>query len=250
MSDYLWDKSGEPEAEVKRLEELLGSLRHRPRRLELPAETAPLESLPLEPLQPRLYGAARRFGPAGLAVAATLLLAFLLGVTFFLRTRVTNGVDRAVSLRAARPPQEPKRQESVITKQEPTQARRETETDAGARLDEQVVVRDEQVAVQDLTPELKQGGQLAVVQKRRQKLTTAAAAAGGARSRDGGAFVGMRAESRVGASAGVLESTRLLAKEQLVYALRLTGAKLREVQRKTQGLEDSKRAFDAQERIK
>lgn len=36
MSDYLWDKTGEPDAEVQRLEELLGNLRYEPRQLELP----------------------------------------------------------------------------------------------------------------------------------------------------------------------------------------------------------------------
>ncbi len=39
MSDYLWDKTGEPDSEVERLEELLGTLRHDSRReLELPVE--------------------------------------------------------------------------------------------------------------------------------------------------------------------------------------------------------------------
>jgi len=37
MSDYLWDKKGEPDAEVARLETLLGTFAHEPRRLELPA---------------------------------------------------------------------------------------------------------------------------------------------------------------------------------------------------------------------
>ncbi len=36
MSDYLWDKSGEADPEVERLEELLGTLSHRPRDGELP----------------------------------------------------------------------------------------------------------------------------------------------------------------------------------------------------------------------
>ncbi|HVF28799.1 MAG TPA: hypothetical protein VM943_11190 [Pyrinomonadaceae bacterium] len=39
MSDYLWDKSGEPDAEVQRLETLLGELRFEPgRKLDLPPE--------------------------------------------------------------------------------------------------------------------------------------------------------------------------------------------------------------------
>lgn len=36
MSDYLWDKSGEADPEIERLEGLLGTLSHRPREGELP----------------------------------------------------------------------------------------------------------------------------------------------------------------------------------------------------------------------
>ena len=34
---YLWDRSGEPDAEIQQLEELLGSLRYQPRPLQIPA---------------------------------------------------------------------------------------------------------------------------------------------------------------------------------------------------------------------
>ena len=34
--DYLWDKSGEPDPEVQKLEEILGTLRYQPRPLNLP----------------------------------------------------------------------------------------------------------------------------------------------------------------------------------------------------------------------
>jgi hypothetical protein len=37
-TDYLWDKSGEPDPEIQELEEILGTLRHRPRALEIPAD--------------------------------------------------------------------------------------------------------------------------------------------------------------------------------------------------------------------
>ena len=38
MNDnYLWDRTGEPDAEVQELEELLGSLRYQPRPLQIPA---------------------------------------------------------------------------------------------------------------------------------------------------------------------------------------------------------------------
>jgi hypothetical protein len=38
MTDYLWDKSGEADEDVRQLEELLGTLRHEPRPLQLPEE--------------------------------------------------------------------------------------------------------------------------------------------------------------------------------------------------------------------
>lgn len=39
--NYLWDKTGEPDAEIQRLEEVLGTLRYQPRPLELPASAGP-----------------------------------------------------------------------------------------------------------------------------------------------------------------------------------------------------------------
>ena len=35
--DYLWDRTGEPDPEIQRLEEILGTLRYQPRPLEIPA---------------------------------------------------------------------------------------------------------------------------------------------------------------------------------------------------------------------
>lgn len=40
-NDYLWDRTGEPDAEVQELEDVLGTLRYQPRPLELPAEAQP-----------------------------------------------------------------------------------------------------------------------------------------------------------------------------------------------------------------
>ena len=58
--DYLWDRTGEPDADVQELEAVLGTLRYQPRPLVLPAD---------------LPTASRRtFFPA-LAIAATILLA-------------------------------------------------------------------------------------------------------------------------------------------------------------------------------
>ncbi len=71
--DYLWNKTGEPDEEVKELEEILGVLRYQPRKLVLP------EDLPA----PRK----RNYYPL-LAIAATFILA-LLAVGLWLSLRST-----------------------------------------------------------------------------------------------------------------------------------------------------------------
>jgi hypothetical protein len=58
-NDYLWDRTGEPDQELRRLEELLGELRYEPRPLAIPANIR--------------AGRRQRFFPA-IAIAATLIL--------------------------------------------------------------------------------------------------------------------------------------------------------------------------------
>jgi hypothetical protein len=67
MSDYLWDKTGEADPEVERLEELLGGLRFQPRTFEVPA------TLPFAPRVPSHFSWSRA------AIAASLLVTLLLG---------------------------------------------------------------------------------------------------------------------------------------------------------------------------
>jgi len=55
--DYLWDKTGQPDPEIQRLEEILGTLRYQPKPLVIPR---------------------RNYFPL-LAIAASLLLALLAG---------------------------------------------------------------------------------------------------------------------------------------------------------------------------
>jgi hypothetical protein len=51
MNDnYLWDRTGEPDADVQQLEELLGSLRYQPRPLEIPANINVRRKRPFIPL--------------------------------------------------------------------------------------------------------------------------------------------------------------------------------------------------------
>ena len=86
MSDYLWDKTGEPDEEVRRLEELLGGFRQEPRPLALPA-------------QPELVsrGPAARVPRWALAVAAAVLLAALAGAFVALRPGGGGAGDKQAS---------------------------------------------------------------------------------------------------------------------------------------------------------
>lgn len=63
--DYLWDKTGPPDPQIQQLEEILGTLRYRPRPLQLPK---------------------RRHYLPWLAIAASVLLAIVAG-SIWLRTR-------------------------------------------------------------------------------------------------------------------------------------------------------------------
>jgi hypothetical protein len=247
MSDYLWDKTGEPDAEVERLEGLLKAFGHRPRTLELPAaEAAPPDAQRSRcsgtaglVLAPRLPVPAVRFSAARLAVAAALLLAFVAGASVYLRMRIATVEHSATTVGGEMSVKDGNAGREAHTASAPFESGRAT----GVRQ-----ARDEKVAVPVFTPEQK-GGQLAFIAKRRQRLAPAAASNSERGGGDVSAVEALRAESRDGAHAA-LESTRLMAKEQLVYALRLTGAKLREVQRKTQGLNNSKPAFDARDKLR
>ena len=67
--DYLWDKTGEPDPEIQKLEEILGTLRYQPQPLELPV--------------PRRWN----YFPL-LAIAASLLLALVAaGIWFRVRNQ-------------------------------------------------------------------------------------------------------------------------------------------------------------------
>ena len=68
MNDYLWDRSGEPDEDIQKLEEILAPLGYQPKPLEIPASIQAAHR--------------RRFFPA-LAIAATIaLMALALGLWF------------------------------------------------------------------------------------------------------------------------------------------------------------------------
>ena len=82
--DYLWDRSGEPDPEIERLERTLGQLRHQPKALDLPVARP-----------------GRSFFPA-LAVAAVVLLVLASGLWLSLQ-RSINEESNSPRLLIARP---------------------------------------------------------------------------------------------------------------------------------------------------
>jgi hypothetical protein len=76
MSDYLWDKTGEPDADVEQLENLLGTLKYRQRPLEIPADAMPRAAT----LATTRTRPADIFSRPRLALAASLLLTLLAGM--------------------------------------------------------------------------------------------------------------------------------------------------------------------------
>jgi hypothetical protein len=109
MSDYLWDKTGEVDAEAERLEELLGQLRFQPRTFEVPA------TLPVTVR--RAPRAVSHFSWARLAVAASLILVALAGAWLVMTRQRANDVPaglvhQAPSTNAATP--QPTQQEVAV----------------------------------------------------------------------------------------------------------------------------------------
>ena len=209
MSDYLWDKTGEPDAEVERLEALLGGFGHKPRPLALPAQAAPF-------VRRRSW----LFAPAGLAAAAGLLLAFLVGAAVLLRPAA--GGTTAVASETLRP------QAGALSKTSPRMLEPPPGTPGGVAKDERIALGIQKRVARDM-----KGVQSASLPQRRQK---PAARVG---TPDGGAPAFETMSAGNGGAPSLFESTRLMTKEQLVYALRLTGAKLRDVSLKTQGRDGS-----------
>jgi Flp pilus assembly protein CpaB len=95
--DYLWDKSGQPDPEIQKLEEILGTLRYQPRPLELPV--------------PRR----RTYFPL-LAIAASVLLA-LLAAGIWLRVRNQSAPQPQEAKVVSTPsPVEEKKPEQIVPK--------------------------------------------------------------------------------------------------------------------------------------
>ena len=245
MNDYLWDKSGETDEEVRRLEELLGNLRHEPRTLEL------LRELPATANPPRR---ARSFFWPALAAAAALLLVALVG----LQRNALNGRDSLMN------------PESASVKTEQTRgAAKATQAEASASIAGETSTQKEKVVehVAAIAPEGKVLRRATTNRSQAQKRVERRA-----RELDGSGAIGNEQQSaRVRKSPRVspkeaqkdLDSVKdfetvaavdareqQLAKEQLMLALRLTSSKLSIVQRKTRGTSDVKPAPEEQQKLR
>lgn len=91
MEDYLWDKTGEPDPEIERLEELLGELRFHSSTLKMPVPAPPLQIA-----TPKL--SRQTFAPY-LAIAATLAFLALAG-GLWLSLHSQNRVDEQAAAQA------------------------------------------------------------------------------------------------------------------------------------------------------
>src|ERR1051325_4675460 len=242
MSDYLWDKSGEPDSEVKRLEALLGRLRHSGRAPELPFEAGPRASaFEVERHAPaRLFNASRLPRAALLAAAAALLLAVLAGTFALMRTSLKEGPRASVNNQAVERP--------LPNAAEEAGRREERRASEEQRAPEVAASPSNESA----TPENLQRGPA-----RRDEVVAGKSPSKPQRRepapREAAAFEPARREIKPAvARVGVYEGgepdlqARVRAKEQLVYALRLTSEAFKEVRGRAAGVEVRPNAFDGQ----
>ena len=240
MSDYLWDKSGEPEPDVERLEELLGGLRHAGAAPELPSETCASS----QGFESRAPARAGFFSPAffsrhaRLAAAAALLLAALAGAFVMLRTAETDGGLASVNKepqvvkenQVARPqPSAPEREKPRVEVGAPeVVSTPPKESAAPERLQREPLRRVELVVSK--SPSKSQRREPApreTVESRTTRDVKTVIA-------QGGGFEGRTPDV----------DSRVRAKEQLVYALRLTSEALKQVRGRASGVEVRPNAFD------
>jgi hypothetical protein len=239
MSNYLWDKTGARDAEVERLESLLGELRHRPRPFAPPDETTAARTR----AGAHALSARRHLRTQRLAVAAMLLLALVALALALLRTGATGGGAQSAS-QAWREDSLRAGQQNVVPALAPTPQVAATVKHEKDKND----VRDA-AAVGDARGDLNQRQaalrerRTAFVAKREQTQPPRVATV----NADGG---GMKSAAQSSSPDDISLKTRLAAKEQLVYALRLTSSKLSEVRAKTQALGGAKQSFVEGDRIR
>lgn len=240
MSDYLWDKSGEPDADVERLEETLGRLRHAGRAPELPSEFESHASALEVKTSASVFGASGFLRPARLAIAAALLLAVLAGAFAMMRAVKNDGARASVNnaTEVARPEsgaqEEAKAPEESRAPEVAASPSKQTVTPERPR--REPARRDELTGIQTFPkPRRREPAPREAASNARtgREIRTAVA-----RDRIDGGFDGGGTDAR----------TR--AKEQLVYALRLTSEAMKEVRGRASGLDARANAFDGQRPLK
>lgn len=224
MSDYLWDKSGEPDAEVERLEELLGQLRHRPRAFDLPSD-APAVRAPQRRPRPLF------FRPAYAAAAAAVLM-LLAGLWLGLVGVKHQGQGVVVE---QTPSAQPQRGEGVRGADAVAQlSQASNETVKGGGPSEVSAARP----VEGGRPKRRPAASESVPASRRAR------ASAPLKNTDIGLALPAGVESQPGAGGGEGRLLRAVArvgeerrrvKQELLYALRLTGSKLNLAQQRVLG---------------
>jgi len=107
MSDYLWDKTGEPDEDVERLENLLGALKYKERPLEIPANAAAIMSTRSRPAITTVFSRPR------LAIAASLILMLLAG-TWLVTRQGEPQPDRMAEVEQGNPADQRKQPETAV----------------------------------------------------------------------------------------------------------------------------------------
>jgi hypothetical protein len=106
--NYLWDRSGEPDPEIQKLEEILGPLRYQPQPLEIPRH---------------IHVGRRSFFPAMAIAAALALFAILLGLWFgFHRRQTTPALEAKHDKQIDQQVRAPQPQPQSVPRDQPSQA--------------------------------------------------------------------------------------------------------------------------------
>jgi hypothetical protein len=223
MSDYLWDKTGERDAEVERLENLLGQLRHQPRKLELPGD-----ELRAANSRRATSSSASRFYRVAALVAAALALASLLGALLALRGTHQPATAPATAAATAETPE-------TLVSTTPAETPETVVTAAPGTVEASGAGHDSPIHSARAGAQASGVGTAKKVRRDAGRgLGSADVSRADARAR---AAEDVRANVGAGTQAATGETlSGVEAKEQLLYALRLASAQLGEVRRKTLGV--------------
>jgi hypothetical protein len=195
--DYLWDKSGEPDPEIERLEQTLGRLRYK----------RPAEPLPL-PASTR-WSSRLSFSTPALAAAAALFLLILAGGLWLgLRRSSSNEVNSTVA--GSAPTVEKQGQQQIVSDQRST-------LEPSKKIENKVTQDDDKLAIAQPSPAVRRNKMARPSSGARQEL--ASRREQGQRARERREQIARDGEK---------------AKEQLILALHIASEKLNRVQKKIQ----------------